>query len=68
MGSLGAPELIIILIVVIVLFGAKRLPELGGSIGKSIKNFRSGMAEAADEADEADTADTVASKPDSDDA
>jgi sec-independent protein translocase protein TatA len=48
MAGLGAPELIIILAVIILLFGARKLPELAGSIGKSIKEFR----RATDESDE----------------
>ncbi len=40
MPSLGAPELIIILVVVIVIFGVGRLPEVGGALGRGIKEFR----------------------------
>jgi sec-independent protein translocase protein TatA len=45
MFGLGVQELIIILIIVIVLFGATRLPELGGGIGKAIKNFKKATSE-----------------------
>jgi len=41
-------ELIVILFIVLLLFGAKKLPDLAGSVGKSIKEFR----KASDEADE----------------
>ena len=44
MFGLGPLELGIILAIVVVLFGAKRLPELGSGIGKAIKNFRAGMS------------------------
>ena len=37
---LGVPELLVILAIVILIFGASRLPELGRGIGKSIKNFK----------------------------
>jgi sec-independent protein translocase protein TatA len=40
MFGLGATELIIILVIVIVLFGASRLPEIGKGIGEAIKNFK----------------------------
>jgi len=43
MFGLGLSELIVILLIVLVIFGAKRLPELGSSIGKSITNFKNGM-------------------------
>jgi sec-independent protein translocase protein TatA len=37
---LGIPELLVILVIVVLIFGASRLPELGKGIGKSIKNFK----------------------------
>jgi sec-independent protein translocase protein TatA len=40
MFGFGMPELIVILVVVLMVFGANRLPEIGGAIGKSIKNFK----------------------------
>jgi sec-independent protein translocase protein TatA len=49
MPNLGGPELIIVLAVFVLLFGARKLPELGSSVGKSIKNFKKGMAEASAE-------------------
>ncbi len=45
MFGLGMPELIVILVVVIVLFGAKRLPEIGGGIGHAIRIFRKATSE-----------------------
>lgn len=44
--NLGPTELIIILVIILLLFGAKKLPDLAGSVGKSIKEFRKGAAEA----------------------
>jgi sec-independent protein translocase protein TatA len=40
MGPIGLPELIIILVIIILIFGANRLPEIGKGIGKGIRNFR----------------------------
>jgi sec-independent protein translocase protein TatA len=40
MPSLGAPELIIILVIVIVIFGVGRLPEVGSALGRGMKEFR----------------------------
>ena len=49
MGRLGLPELIVILVIVMVIFGANRLPQLGRGIGSAIKNFKEGLKdEAAD--------------------
>lgn len=51
--GLGAPELIVILIIVLVIFGPKNLPKLGKSLGKTVKGIREGMDEAQDEDAEA---------------
>jgi sec-independent protein translocase protein TatA len=40
MGQIGFPELLVLLIVVLLLFGAKRLPEIGQSLGKAIYEFK----------------------------
>ena len=45
MPSIGFPELLIILLVVVLLFGARKLPELGKGIGEAIKNFKQGVRE-----------------------
>lgn len=45
MPNLGAPELIIILVIVLLLFGAKKLPELARSVGTSAKELRNSMAD-----------------------
>ncbi|HVM02121.1 MAG TPA: twin-arginine translocase TatA/TatE family subunit [Acidimicrobiales bacterium] len=47
MGSLGATELIIILVVVLLLFGSTRLPKLARSLGQASKEFKQGIAEGA---------------------
>ena len=43
MFGLGTQELIIILAIVFLIFGAKRLPEIGSGLGKAIKNFKGGV-------------------------
>jgi sec-independent protein translocase protein TatA len=48
MGRIGLPELLIILTIVILIFGANRLPELGRGIGKGIKNFKDATKEDSD--------------------
>jgi sec-independent protein translocase protein TatA len=42
--NIGAPELIILLVLVLIVFGVGRLPEVGGAIGKSIREFRKSQA------------------------
>ena len=44
MFGIGTSELLIILGIVVILFGARRLPELGAGMGKAIRNFKSGLS------------------------
>lgn len=46
---IGSQDLLVGLVIVLVLFGAKKLPELAGSIGKSMKEFKKGVSEAGEE-------------------
>jgi sec-independent protein translocase protein TatA len=62
MLGLHMPELIVVLVIALLIFGPKKLPEMGSSIGKSIKEFRKGMAEMSHPKDEAD--DENVKKPD----
>jgi len=52
MMGIGFPELMIILVIIMIIFGAGKLPEIGNAFGKSIKNFKQSMKEA-NEVDEA---------------
>ena len=49
MGSLGMPELVIVLLIVIVIFGGSRLPQLGKGLGSAIRNFKDGMKDDSKE-------------------
>lgn len=40
LGPLGGPELLIVILLVVVFFGAKKLPQLGAGLGKGIRNFK----------------------------
>ena len=46
--GMGVPELLIILLVVLLIFGPKNLPKLGASLGKTVKNIRKGMDDEGD--------------------
>jgi sec-independent protein translocase protein TatA len=49
LGGIGAQELILIFLVVLLLFGAKRIPEIAHGLGKGMREFRKAMREAQDE-------------------
>jgi|TARA_B100000378_G_scaffold208069_1_gene171156 sec-independent protein translocase protein TatA len=49
MMGIGFPELMIILVIIMIIFGAGKLPEIGSAFGRSIKNFKSSMKEAQEE-------------------
>ena len=54
MMGIGFPELMVILIIIMIIFGAGKLPEIGSAFGRSIKNFKGSMKEA--EAEDLETA------------
>jgi sec-independent protein translocase protein TatA len=51
-GGIGIPELMILLVIVLIIFGANKLPEIGSGMGRAIKNFK----KASDEPEEIDVA------------
>lgn len=57
-GSIGAPEVIVIVVVALLLFGAGRIADIGKGLGQGIKNFKQGLKEAGEE----DPADDLAKK------
>ena len=53
--SLGGPEIAVILVLILVLFGAKRLPELARSLGQGVREFRKSVREISEDVDSSDT-------------
>ncbi len=49
MFGIGMPELIIILVIILIIFGAGKLPEIGGGMGKAIRNFKKATNETKKE-------------------
>jgi sec-independent protein translocase protein TatA len=62
LGGIGAPELIIVLVIVLILFGPKRLPALGKSLGKTFKSLKDGIEGKLDEGEVDDAEATTAKK------
>lgn len=55
----GMQEMVILLVIILILFGGSRLPSLAKGLGESIRNFKTGMAEAEAEEEKKDKAKTV---------
>jgi sec-independent protein translocase protein TatA len=54
MFGLGTTELIIILVLVLIIFGAGKLPQVGGALGKGLRNFKDGVKDDASEKEDTD--------------
>jgi len=53
MGQIGMPELIVVLLVVIILFGSRKLPEIGSALGKAIREFKKAGKDIQDDVKDA---------------
>ena len=53
MGRIGVPEIIFIALIIVVLFGAKKLPEIGNALGKAIREFRKAGKDIQEEVNDA---------------
>ena len=61
-GSIGMPELIIILVIALIFFGPGKLPELGNTIGKAIRGFKKAMYEPEKKPDDAPDTQKISDK------
>ena len=64
--NLGTGEIIVILVVVLLLFGARRIPELARSMGRGVNSFRQGLIDVSDQMKSAESADNSDKKEDTD--
>jgi len=60
LGSIGFTELLFIFLIVVVLFGASRIPEIGRGLGAGIQNFKSAMKSGASSGDDPSDSDSTA--------
>ncbi len=58
-GNIGMPELLVIMAVVLLVFGAKRLPEIGASMGKGIREFKKSIRDVRESIEDSDTETTA---------
>jgi sec-independent protein translocase protein TatA len=50
-GGIGMPELLVILVIILIIFGAGKLPEIGAGLGKGIKNFKKATTDPLEKSD-----------------
>lgn len=62
MFGLGMPEMIVILVVALIIFGPGKLPDLGSSIGKAIRGFKKSMEEPEKESEDISAANKIVDK------
>ncbi len=63
MGHIGLGEMVILLLVVLILFGPGKLPEVGRALGKAVGEFRRGIKEGLEEKESSKSESTTPSKP-----
>jgi sec-independent protein translocase protein TatA len=61
MGNIGLGEIVVLVVVVLILFGPNKLPELGKSLGKALGEFRKGIREGMDDKDTSSKSDSTRS-------
>jgi sec-independent protein translocase protein TatA len=62
-GGIGMPELLVILVIILIIFGAGKLPEIGAGLGKGIRNFKKATNESVDSTEKAEKIEEKKSKP-----
>lgn len=63
MPNLGFQELIVIFLIILILFGAKKIPDIAAGLGRGIRDFKRAMKDTGDEIQKAATSDEPANKP-----
>ena len=54
LGGMGMPELLVVLVIVLIIFGAGKLPQIGEGLGKGIRNFKKATSDPADGSEKPD--------------
>jgi sec-independent protein translocase protein TatA len=62
-GGIGMPELLVILVIILIIFGAGKLPEIGAGLGKGIRNFKKATSESLEPSDKPDKLEEKKSNP-----
>jgi sec-independent protein translocase protein TatA len=62
LGGIGMPELLVVLVIILIVFGAGKLPEIGAGMGKAIKNFKKATNDQEDPAISKQSADRLDDK------